>query len=205
MKSLLDESAFYRPPLGAVERRDTVNDDCQKLVLAPARIFPPASRQMRAATVSRLCPLRPRIPATEQAERWWPKLSRRRPHTHERRRNLRSSKTRKGCGSIQNERSVGNTVIFLELNKGTRSLTSKVGRAQPEKLTLPRGAQPDGALPHQHWQVREGERTGPPTSWQTTVRMKWRSCESNGASRTEKLTVADWVVRRGRGPSPTVR
>ena len=104
MKSLLDESAFYRPPLGAVERRDTVNDDCQKLVLAPARIFPPASRQMRAATVSRLCPLRPRIPATEQAERWWPKLSRRRPHTHERRRNLRSSKTRKGCGSIRHEK-----------------------------------------------------------------------------------------------------
>ena len=33
---------------------------------------------MRAAAVSRRHPLRPRIPATEHAERWWPKLSRRR-------------------------------------------------------------------------------------------------------------------------------
>ena len=95
--------------------------------------------------------------------------------------------------------------FFEEIKERAVSLSSKVGRAQPETLTLPRGAQPNGALPRQHRQVREDERTGPPTSWHTTVRMKWRSCESNGASRTEKLTVADWVVRRGRGPSPTVR
>ena len=84
------------------------------------RTRPPASRQMRADAVSRGNPLRPRIPTTEHAERWWPKLSRRRPHTHERavngswRRNLQSNRMRKGCGSIRHEQSVGNTVKGID-------------------------------------------------------------------------------------------
>ena len=43
-------------------------------------------------------------------------------------------------------------------------------------LSLPRGAPPGGVLPHPHQRVREGERTGPPMNWRTTVRMKWQSC-----------------------------
>ena len=112
----------------AVEQREFVHDDFQPLVVENTsssrkktlvRTLPPASWQMRAATVQRN-PLRPRIPATKQAERWWPKLSRRWPHMHERavkgsgRRNLRSSRMRKGCGSIRHERSVGNTVKGID-------------------------------------------------------------------------------------------
>ena len=126
--------------LSAVEQRESVNDDFSLLSRTPptprssshkntlVRTLPPASRQMRAAAVSRGNPLRPRIPATEQAERWWPKLSRRRPHTHERavkesgRRNLRSSRMRKGCGSIRHERSVGNTVKGIDARGPTCDL-----------------------------------------------------------------------------------
>ena len=45
---------------------------------------PPASRQMRAVTVSRAYPLLPKTPARAQAARWWPQASSGRPHRQER-------------------------------------------------------------------------------------------------------------------------
>ena len=47
------------------------------------RTRPPPSRQMRAAAFSNGNPLVPRTPATGQADRWWPNLSRRPPHRQE--------------------------------------------------------------------------------------------------------------------------
>ena len=44
------------------------------------RTQPPASRQIRAVAFSSGKPLLPRTPATAHADRWWPRLSRRRPH-----------------------------------------------------------------------------------------------------------------------------
>ena len=127
------------------------------------RTLPPASRQMRAAAVSGGNPLRPRIPATEQAERWWPKLSRRRPHTHERavkgsgRRNLRSRRMRKGCGSIRHERSVGNTVKGIDA-RGPACDLNKVGVAVRKcgEQTIPELCLHDaghGCLPPLPWLV----------------------------------------------------
>ena len=45
---------------------------------------PPASRQTRAAAFSSGNPRRPNTPATGHPDRWWPRLSRRRPHQQER-------------------------------------------------------------------------------------------------------------------------
>ena len=42
--------------------------------------LPPASRQIRAAAFSRGKPRRPSRPATEHADRWWPRMSKGRPH-----------------------------------------------------------------------------------------------------------------------------
>ena len=79
----------------------------------------PASQHTRAAALSSTNPLLPRTPATAQAARWWPRLSRGRQLRIDRgggRWTRRSIKTRKGWGSNVVALVVGNATKGVDEN-----------------------------------------------------------------------------------------
>ena len=99
---------------------------------------PPASLHIRAAALSSANPRLPNTPAREQAARWWPKESSKRPHRQTRRekgrgiRRRRNRRTRKSCGSMRVKMLLGVTVRatplpvpLWDLTKAARTLAEE--------------------------------------------------------------------------------
>ena len=72
--------------------------------------LPPASRQTRAAALSRAKPLRPNTPETAQADRWWPKASSGWPH--------RQADEDRGRGRQRRRRRSARNADASNLNRG---------------------------------------------------------------------------------------